>query len=577
MNGALVFLVTRSLANVVLFRLKRLRQPKYFAGALIGAAYFYFYFFRFLLHGGASRGGAPFTGLSDLGPELGAVALFAVIIVFAWLWPGSRASLSFTEAEIAWLFPAPLDRPTLIRFKLLKSQLALLFLAFIMTFLTGRFALGPQAWTHLAGWWIVFSTLQLHRLGASFALQRLTARGLADGKRRLAVLLAVAALGGAIYFWQRAAPAVPVMHGPPRAEDWIEWLRAFVHAGPAPGLLLPFRLVVQPWAAVDFASFLRTLPAALAIMALHYFWVVRAHVSFEEASLARTQKRADFLAARRSGDLRILAPRGANEPLFRLRPTGFVPIAFVWKHALFAGGRRSFRRWCGACLALLAVALLLGQTGRWPSAPIVTAIIGLAVFLLICVTNASGGAQAVRRDLGAADLLKSFPVPGWQMVLGQLLGPVLAGTALQCFALAVIVASLASTPELSAISGGWPRLAVAVALLMPSFHLAMMIVPTLVTLLFPAWFKPGEQHAQGLEMMGLRLLMLFGQLLAVGLALLPAAILGGAAWMGCTMLGGAAWAPLAAAGAAAITLGAEAGMGVTWLGWLLDRYDVSEE
>jgi hypothetical protein len=71
--------------------------------------------------------------------------------------------------------------------------------------------------------------------------------------------------------------------------------------------------------------------------------------------------------------------------------------------------------------------------------------------------------------------------------------------------------------------------------------------------------------------------MLFGQLLAVGLALLPAAILGGAAWMGCTLLGGAAWAPLAAACAAAITLGAEAGMGVTWLGWLLDRYDVSEE
>lgn len=572
MNHALVFLVSRSFANAVAFRLKRLRQPKYLAGAVIGGLYFYFYFFRMVIGQGRTAGGGAAIPIGDIGVDFATLALFAVVIVFSWLWAGSRASLHFTEAEIAWLFPAPLDRPTLIRYKLLKSQLGLLFLAFVMTLLTGRAAQGSLAWMHLAGWWIVFSTLQLHRLAASFALHRLMQRGLADGKRRVVVVAVVLSFAAVIYLWKRATPQPPELHG-----DWIAWTRALLHAGPAPWLLWPFHVVVQPWFATDFAGFLRVLPGALFIMALHYFWVVRAHVSFEEASIALSQKRAAFIAARRGGDMRLKqTPPSANVPPFRLRPTGFEPISFLWKHTLSTGGRRKARHWLVSSAILFALACILAVSGLWPLGQVFILMMALSVLVTVTFTNSAKGAQSVRRDLMAIDLLKTFPLPGWKIVLGELLGPVIGGTALQCFMLAIIVTSLSSLPDFEPAQRAMlPVAACAIALLTPAINLTLMIIPTAATLLFPAWFKSGEAAAPGLETGGLRIIMVFGQFIVLLVALIPAAILGATAWMSAQMLGASLFAPLAGAIAAAITLGVEACLGVVWLGWLFDGYDPS--
>ena len=576
MNRALVFLVSRSFINLVRFRLGRLRQPKYLAGAAIGAAYFYFYFYRFLFRSGGATKNGPVFPIGDLGVELGALLLFGVIILFSWLWPASRATLHFTEAEIAWLFPAPLDRPTLIRYKLLKSQLGLLFLAFIMSLLTGRGAEGPLVWMRLIGWWIVFSTLQMHRIGASFALERLAARGLSDWKRRLAVVGAVAGFAAVIFYWRRSMPNLPFLENSPSVEDFSAWLRGVVQAGPAPWLLLPFRLLVMPWFAPDLPAFLRAVPGALGIMILHYLWVVRAHVSFEEASLAYAQKRAALLAARRRGEVRAL-PSSAKQPLFRLRPTGFASVAFAWKHALFAGGRRAARLRLGIGAGIFLAVWMLAETRRWPIAQGIAAFGAFAAFVTVVFTNALLAAQAVRKDLAAIDLLKTFPVHGWKIVLGQLVGPVFQATALQWFSLAVVATSLSSLSRTATNFGNnLPMIALSIAILLPSVNLAMSIVPTATTLLFPAWFKVGEHTAPGIEMTGMRLLMVLGQLIVVGLALLPAAILGGAAFVSTTMLWGPHLAPLVGASTAALTLGIEAGLGVAWLGWLFDRFDPSE-
>ncbi len=575
MNRALWLLVSRSLANVITFRIKRLRQPKYLAGACIGAAYFYFYFYRFLFHAARTPGASPFSALGDLGLDMAALALFGIFIVFAWLWPGSRAALYFTEAEIAWLFPAPIDRPALIRFKLLKSQFALLFLAFVMTLITGRFTQGSQAWLRMGGWWIVLSTLQLHRLGASFALQRLTERGLADWKRRFAVVGVVAALGAAFYFWQRSSPGAPQIEPQPRLADWSAWLRAFVNAGPGPYVLWPFRQLLGPWFASDGVAFARALPLPVAIMAAHYFWVISAHVSFEEASIVLSQKRAAFVAARRGGDLRVTqSPRAAKMPLFRLHPRGFAPVAFAWKHAISEGGLRSARFWTGVGAALLICVPAFRENA---AVPIVAACIGGALFVFVFFTNAQLGAQIVRRELSAVDLLKTFPLRGWQLVLGQLLGPVIGGSIRQWFAIALVALSASVVPEISRAVPRIGMFAASIALVIPALNLALMVVPTGATLLFPAWFKSGEHTTPGLETMGLRLIMVVGQLLVVGVALVPAVAIGAAAWFGASMLGAAYFSPIAAGAAAALTLGAEAGAGVAWLGWLFDRFDASSE
>ena len=56
---------------------------------------------------------------------LSAPLLLLVIVVGSWILPNSRAALQFTEAEVAFLFPAPVSRRKLIHFKLLRSQIAM--------------------------------------------------------------------------------------------------------------------------------------------------------------------------------------------------------------------------------------------------------------------------------------------------------------------------------------------------------------------------------------------------------------------------------------------------------------------
>src|SRR5439155_8131232 len=113
----------------------------------------------------------------------------------------------------------------------------------------------------------------------------------------------------------------------------------------------------------DGKMFLEALMPALGIMALHFIWVVRADVSFEEASIDASKRRAAFLAAHRRGDRIQLTPGKARIPLFRLRPTGFAPVAFLWKSLLKVGGRRIVRRWALLFIVLGAAAWLLGQAG----------------------------------------------------------------------------------------------------------------------------------------------------------------------------------------------------------------------
>ena len=45
MIGALIYLQVQSIKNRLRMRLRRLKKPKYLAGAAVGGAYFYFFFF----------------------------------------------------------------------------------------------------------------------------------------------------------------------------------------------------------------------------------------------------------------------------------------------------------------------------------------------------------------------------------------------------------------------------------------------------------------------------------------------------------------------------------------------------
>src|SRR6201999_3261128 len=65
--------------------------------------------------------------------------------------------------------------------------------------------------------------------------------------------------------------------------------------------LAPFDWVVRPYFAATAKEFLLALPGALLLMAAHYLWVVQSSVSFEEASIELAARRAERIAAARSG------------------------------------------------------------------------------------------------------------------------------------------------------------------------------------------------------------------------------------------------------------------------------------
>ena len=582
MTGALRYLLARSFVNGLTTRLSRLRQPKYLIGAILGAAYFYFYFYKFLFQGGFIKVTGPQLIPASIWPHVGAAMLLVAMILFSWILPASRAAIRFTDPEIAFLFPAPIRRRTLIIHKLLKSQLTLLVLAVLMTLLTGRFRAGSEAWFRMAGWWVIFNTLNLHRIGASFALQRLKERGMADWKRRLTALLAIAALVVGVEVTRRAIP-VPPVPAAGQMPDYTGYLTQLVNSGPLPYVLAPFRWVVGPYFANDLLSFLIALGPALGVLLLHFLWVIRADVSFEEAAIAAAQKRAAVIASVRTGEVRIRSAK-ARTPIWRLRPTGFAPVAFLWKAFLKFGGRRTVYLWSLLFVLLSVTVAIVHQQGSGkPSGPylflviLVSAICYITLLVSLIMVGQQASAQ-LRQAMGAIDLLKTYPLPGWKIALGELIGAVAIGTLLQWAAIAI--ATYLASGFLGRVPNGIPiavMIAGGLAVLLPAFNLATAILPSGAALMYPGWFKPLEPTSQGLESTGLRLMVGIVQLLAMAIALVPVAFYAACAWFSLLNFGAEFhWRAISAISAGAFVLALESALGVAWLGDLYDRFDLSQ-
>jgi ABC-2 type transport system permease protein len=582
MNSALVYLFTRSFWNSIVVRLKRLRQPKYLIGAIIGGAYFYFYFYRFLFRGdfqGVPRVDSPanFALGQDVRINLAALGLFVAVVVFGWIIPSSRAALTFSEAEIAWLFPAPLSRTQLIRFRLLKSQLGLLLLALLMTILTGRMSQDGHALLHTLGWWIVLMALQLHRLGASFTITRLTEQGLSTLRRRLLAVAMALAFVWVLGMWARATPDLPTLSEIVSEGALGEFVRNLASAGPAQWLLLPFRWIVSPWFAADGMEFLKALGPAAVILAAHYVWVIRSEVAFEEASVHLSEKRAALVAAHKSGNLRFrITPRLEQVPVFRLNAKGWPALGFVWKSWIRFGGQRVMR--IGFLVAILCVvaASMPLLVSEWEGFAGVPLMVGFATICALIFSGPQLSAQSLRRELQSIEWLKACPVPPSQIILGQILGPAILWSLIEWIGAIVALLGVCAMPNtLPNPAVMAPLIAIGALLLLPPFNVVASLVPAGVMLLFPGWFKPGE--VRGIEATGLGIIMVFAQLLFLALSLVPAAL----AFAGVSFVAQQAipLIPSLVIGSifAASTLAMESWLGALVLGGILARFDCSTE
>jgi len=578
MIAALFYLQYHSARNRLVTRFKRLKQPKYLFGAIVGGLYLYFYFFRYLFGGFA--GGARHAASPVVPPEylvlvesLAALALF-VIVLLAWLIPHERAALTFTEAEVAFLFPAPVSRRSLIHFKLIRSQLRILFSALLLTLFSRRF--GGSALVHGFGWWLILSTLNLHFLGSSFARTLLLDRGVSNRFRRLLVFALVLGVGAFVWLW--AKNTLPPLTSADTADftSILKYTQQVLTAGPALYLLYPFHLLVRPFFAPDAAAFLAALAPALLIFLLHYLWVVGSDVAFEEASVEASQKLATRIAAVRAGNWQAAGTRPkARRAWFQLAATGPAATALWWKNLIGVSRIFSARLWIMLVVVMVVVFAGFGGSAHAQNLSKLAAVIiaiGLGYSLLL-------GPQLLRldfrRDLPMADILKTFPLRGWQIALGEILAPVSVLAGFQWLLL------LAGFGLVSFLPGKHETLVLAIgisaACLLPALDFLLLLIPNAAVLLFPSWIQTGKDSARGIEATGQRLILAVGQLFALLLALVPAAIAFAAVYFPLKLaLGPVAPVPFASL-AATIVVAVEAGLGVLLLGKLFERFDVTEE
>jgi len=305
-ESALRYLLFRSFVNRLAAQVKRVRSPRYALAFLAGAAYLYYFVGRGLARGFTASSTAS-TGDSSA-YVLAYEALLVLSAILTWVVGAAEPAIGFTRADIQMLFPAPVSRGAVVRYKLAQTQLAILFSVLVWSLLLGRVH-GSQRLLRTAALWVLFTTLYLHRVGASFVKVSAAQRGLSGIRRNIVpIAIVIAALGATAWGLAHTWPAVREAAGDGRFDEVVRILRG----APAIAVVLwPFHALVSPVFAANAGAWARSIPWALLLLAGCYAWVIRSAVGFEEAAMLRADRLAAEQARRRlsrQGKLRAGRP-----------------------------------------------------------------------------------------------------------------------------------------------------------------------------------------------------------------------------------------------------------------------------
>jgi putative ABC exporter len=558
------YLAWRSAYNRVVRQLRHLRSPRYLAALLFGLAYIWSMV--------VSQGPGPAAGESPnpWALELVGSLLLLGAVAWSWIFGVERRVLAFTPAEVTFLFAGPVSRSGLIQFKLLHNQLLILFNALLWTLILSRERFGVSPWLRVISIWVLLTTLSLHRLGASFVRTSLSEHGRLGARHRIVSLVIVGCVVIAL-IWSIAEELPRIVAA---GDNLRAFLRAVLDASHRPvpsALTYPFRLLVRPLAAHTIQDWSHAIWPALILLVLHYVWVVRSDSAFEETAAELSLRRARALAGARNSGLRIRTSSRASPPLFRLAPMGWPAGAILWKNLVAVARRRRVRN---ATMALILAGAMVTALSFEPEGTLAKFAGWLAVSwgAMMVVIGPLYVRNDLRDDLLKLDLLRSYPLRGWSVVLAEAAASALVLTAIQfsLFGAAYLafVGNQSMTPSLSERT----LLLIAALVYLPAINLMGMLIQNGAALLYPAWVHLGSGRAGGVEALGQNMLMMiaFAGLLALTLAA-PAALAAGGFLLVQRLIGW--WAALPATIVALAAVALEAALVVTWLGRVFEKTD----
>ena len=565
MIGVFGYLVWRSGYNRIRRQLRHLRSPRYLAALLLGTGYLWFMILG--QRSGPAAGELPDPRVLEL---VGALALLGAV-AWGWVFGVERRVLAFTPAEVTFLFAGPVSRRGLIQFKLLHSQLLILFNALLWTLILSRERFGVSPWLRAISIWVLLTTLSFHRLGASFVRTSLSQHG------RLAVRHRVVSLG--VLATVVVALAWSILDALPQvtaagAAGPRSFLSAAAEAAQRPlptALTYPFRVIVRPLAAHGMSQWLAAIWPAMLLMVLHYIWVVRSDTAFEEAAVEASLRRAKALPTRRAGSAGVSGLPRTTAPLFRLAPVGWPAGAILWKNLVAMTRTRRVRN---AGVTLLVIGTGVGALSFQPEGTLseIAGWLTLSWAALTIVTGSQYVRNDLRGDLLKLDLLRSYPLRGWSVVIAEAGASTLTLTAVQLSLLGLAYLAFLGNETMAPDLEERTLLLLAAVVFLPGINLLGMLIQNGAALLYPAWVRLGSGRPGGVEALGQNLLMTiaFVALLTLILAL-PAALSGGAFLLLRPIVAG--WAALPAAALALGAMAFEAALMVDWLGRIFERTD----
>jgi ABC-2 type transport system permease protein len=602
MVGALLYLRLTTLRNLVAHRLGRLRKPKYLLGAGFAVAYFYYFVFRRVgMMGAASAIGgqdAQAAGMLAAGFICAALCLVGIVrVAYAWIAPPEKPGLAFTEAEIAFLFPAPISHKALINYRLLSAQVGILFSAILITVVFNRSGyLGGHRALHAVGWWVVLSTIDLHVNGTNLTLGYLREKSAHFKLWRLAAVTAIVMYLLAVY--RTVIGPVDAFVSGSGARAGMTGLFNALHESTAfHWATLPFRIILGPYLATTYLDFAIALGPALAVLGLHYWWVSSSQVRFEEGSIAIAARRAAMRGAMQRGESLKLGGKAKALPgPFPLPPLGAPEVAFLWKNLLSLRSTMFSRRSLGIVIgigvwAYFGVQPLMRARGLSHGNDAIGFIV-LALCAIVAgytlILGPQIARQDLRNDLPNADLLKTYPMEGWRLALGELLAPTAILTAIIWVTILAAAAAFDTGGRVEWLTSGMrATLVLCLGLTTPILCIIQLIVPNTLMVLMPAWYQSSRTRGGGVEMFGQRLMFGLLQLMFALLVIVPAAgaaaLILGAAFGWNLFLSGIGLhispspAVVLATIAAVLILASEAAVGLWFLGERFERFDLSTE
>ncbi|HKS21222.1 MAG TPA: putative ABC exporter domain-containing protein [Thermoanaerobaculia bacterium] len=558
---AFVELAVRSFRNRIVSRVKRMKDPRYAVGALFGLLYFGWIFFR------NRAGSARFFGAAGPASELRLDAVSAVVLfimLFAWALPGDSGGLEFSEAEIAFLFPAPLRRRDLLLYKIIRQQPQVLMSVLVFTFF-------GATRSKFIGLWIAFSVMSIYMMLVALGRARLRLMGI-NFLVRLIAVLAIAFGIAAVAFFAVKGTRLDLVHV--TRDVRMARIDTIFHIPAIAAILFLPKL----YAGAVFPPSLLTLAtsslALLLIGALFFVIADRLNVSFEEGSLVRAQRRNERLQQmreRRGG--RYVMFKRARAP-FRLAPTGRPETAIVWKNTV-ATVRMSL-----AWIIIIVIVFAVLVVNAAFMSPVARSAVGVTFLMLTCLMPFIGPnifTNDLRLDLPRLEVLKSYPLSGEGIVAAEVAAPLVIIAALELTTIGCAWAILATSASKMTEIVGAEFAVVALLLAVPVVALQLLI-RNAVPIIFPAWAVRTKEDPRGFVITGQRLLLVLGNLVVLGLALVPAALVfAPSAYIAIKFFHGNAIFMAVMTAPAIVVICGEVWLGVRFLGSRFEALDVSQE